>query len=108
MVKQQYNVGNRIEKTAKQKYNWNNFSKIRRITWLRFAIRQKLADSGIIRVWTYEKVGRVIQLESESNTCILDKYGEYFSSRTEVFLFSTIYGLYLKTRLIFDIWLGVE
>ena len=42
----------------------------------RFAIRQKLAASGIIGVWTYEKVGRVIGLESESNTCILDADGE--------------------------------
>ena len=37
----------------------------------------KLATSGIIRVWAYEKVGRVIRHESESNTCILDEYGEY-------------------------------
>ena len=51
--------------------------KIRRITWPHFAIRQKLASSGIIRVWIYEKVGRVIWLESELNTCILDEYGEY-------------------------------
>ena len=42
-----------------------------------FAISQKLAASGIICVSTYEKVGRVIRLESESNTCILDEYGEY-------------------------------
>ena len=53
------------------------FNKIRRITLPRFAIRQKLAASGIIRVWTYEKVGRAIRLESESNTCILDEYGKY-------------------------------
>ena len=50
------------------------FSKIQRP---RFAFRQKLTASGIICVWTYEKVGRVIRLESESNTCILDEYGEY-------------------------------
>ena len=49
--------------------------KIRQITRLCFPICQKLAASGIICVWTYEKVGRVIRLESESNTCILDKYG---------------------------------
>ena len=42
-----------------------------------FAIRQKLVASGIICAWTYEKVGRVIRLETESNTCILDEYGEY-------------------------------
>ena len=36
----------------------------------RFVIRQKLAASGIIQVWAYEKVGRVIQLESESNTYV--------------------------------------
>ena len=50
---------------------------IRQITRPRLAIGQKLAALGIIRVWTYEKVGRVIRLESESNTCILDEYGEY-------------------------------
>ena len=53
------------------------YCKIRQITWPRFAIRQKLATSGIIRVWPYEKVGWVIQLESESTTCILDEYGKY-------------------------------
>ena len=51
--------------------------KIRRITQPRFAIRQKLTASAIIRVWTYEKVGRVIRLESESNPVFLDEYGEY-------------------------------
>ena len=51
--------------------------KIWQITRPHFAIRQKLAASGIIRLWTYEKVGQVIRLESESNTCILDEYGEY-------------------------------
>ena len=49
--------------------------KIWQIAQPRFAIQQKFAASGIIRVWTYEKVGRVIRLESESNTCILDEYG---------------------------------
>ena len=49
-------------------------SKIRQITRLRFAIRQKLAASGITGVRIYEKVGRVIRLETESNTCILDEY----------------------------------
>ena len=52
-------------------------TKIRRITRPRFAIRQKLAASEIIRLWNYEKVGRVIWLEYKSNTCILDEYGEY-------------------------------
>ena len=47
----------------------------------RFAIRQKLAATGITRIKTYEKVGQVIRLEPESNTCILDEYGEYQSSR---------------------------
>ena len=51
--------------------------KIWRITQPRFAIRQKLAASGIICEWTYEKVGWVIRLESKSNTCILDEYGKY-------------------------------
>ena len=51
--------------------------KIRQITRPRFAFRQKLATSGIIRVWTYEKVGQVIWLEFELNTCILDEYGIY-------------------------------
>ena len=50
-------------------------TKIQRITQPRFAIRQKLAASGIICEWTYEKVGRVIRRESELNTCILDEYG---------------------------------
>ena len=53
------------------------FGKIRRITGHRFTIRQKLAALGIIHVWTYEKAGRVIWLESESDPCILDEYGEY-------------------------------
>ena len=44
--------------------------KIRQITWPRYAIGQKLAASGIIRVWTNEKAGWVIRLKSESNTCI--------------------------------------
>ena len=48
--------------------------KIQRITQPGFAICLKLAASGIICAWIFEKVGRVIQLESESNTCILDKY----------------------------------
>ena len=52
-------------------------SKIRQITRPRFAIRQKLAALGIICVWTYEKLDRVIRLESESNTWILDEYGKY-------------------------------
>ena len=51
--------------------------KTRRITWPHLAIRQKLVASGIIHVWTYEKVGLVIRLESELNTCILDEYGKY-------------------------------
>ena len=51
--------------------------KIRRITQPPLAIRLKLAASGIIRIWTYEKVGRVFRLEFKSNTCILDKDGEY-------------------------------
>ena len=51
--------------------------KILRITWTRFAIRQKLTTLGIICVWTYKKVGRVIWLESKSNTSILDEYGKY-------------------------------
>ena len=32
--------------------------------------------SGIICVWTYEKVGQVIQLEPKLNTYILEEYGE--------------------------------
>ena len=51
--------------------------KLGRITRPPLAIRQKLAASENIRVWTYEKRPRVIRLESESNTCILDEYGEY-------------------------------
>ena len=38
---------------------------------------------GITCVRTYEKVGRGIRLEPESNTCILDEYGEYKSRRVE-------------------------
>ena len=44
--------------------------KLRRITRPRFAIRKKLPDSWIIRVWTYLKGPRVIPLESEMNTYI--------------------------------------
>ena len=51
--------------------------KLGQITQPRLSIRQELAASGIIRVWTYEKVGQVIRLQSELNTCILDEYGEY-------------------------------
>ena len=54
-----------------------NNIKLGGITRPGLAIRQKLAASGIIPVWTYEKVGRVIWLKSESNTCILDEYGKY-------------------------------
>ena len=53
------------------------YCKLGRITGPRLAIRQKLAASKNICVWTYEKRPRVISLESESNTCILDEYGEY-------------------------------
>ena len=42
-------------------------NKLGRITWPRFAIRQKLTASGIIHVWTYEEVVRVTWLEPESN-----------------------------------------
>ena len=56
-------------------------SKIRQITRPCLAIRQKLAASGIIRVWTYEKVGQVIRLGPESNTYILDKYAYIDGSR---------------------------
>ena len=48
-----------------------------RITRPLFTIHQKLDASGIIRVWTYKKVGWVIRLESEPNICILDEYGKY-------------------------------
>ena len=51
--------------------------KLGRITQPSLSIRQKLAALENIRVWTYEKRPWVIRLESESNTCILDEYGEY-------------------------------
>ena len=42
--------------------------KLGRITWPRLAIRQKLAASENICVWTFKKRPQVICLESESNT----------------------------------------
>ena len=80
------------------------YIKLGRITRPGFAIRQKLSASGIIRVWTYEKVGRVIRLESESNT----SHGNiaytnfYYLNRVKT------WRLYLKTCLIFDIRLGIR
>ena len=53
------------------------YAKIRRITRPRFANWKIIADSWIIRVWTYQIGPRVIQLESKLNTCILDEYGKY-------------------------------
>ena len=44
--------------------------KLRQITRPCLAIHQKLATSVIIRVWTYEKVGRVIRLDPKLNTFI--------------------------------------
>ena len=55
--------------------------KIQRVTQPCFSIRQKLAASGIICAWTFEKVGRIIRLKSESNTCILYKY---FATMAEI------------------------
>ena len=54
-------------------------TKFRRITRHSFAIHQKLPALEIIDVWTYKKVGRVIRLKSESNTCILNKYNIFDS-----------------------------
>ena len=66
-----------------------NACKIWRITQPRFAIRQKLAASGIICEWTYEKVGPVIRRESELNTCILDEYGWYLANNISYYYYST-------------------
>ena len=52
-----------------------HFAKIRQITRPRLAIRQKLTALENICVWTYEP--RVIRLDLESNTYILDNYDEY-------------------------------
>ena len=48
--------------------------KIPQITQPRLAIWQKLATSENIGVWTYEKRPRVIRLDLESKTYILDDY----------------------------------
>ena len=53
--------------------------KIRQITLPRFAIRKIIADSWIIRVWTYQKGPWAIWLKSESNTYILDEYGDFYT-----------------------------
>ena len=88
----------------------------------RFAIRQKLAASRIIRVWTYEKVGLVIRLKSESNTCILDSVFDsifdsgssnstsihqfYYSASTQLRSLTFCIRLDDKSRVGFaDIWL---
>ena len=55
----------------------NKFCKIRRLTRPLLAIRQKLAASENICVWTYEKRPQVIRLDLKSNTYILDDYDDY-------------------------------
>ena len=64
-------------------------NKLRQITRPR---QKKLADSENICVWTYEKGPRVIWLDLELNTAILDEYDDYKSSRAKLFVFYTIYG----------------
>ena len=49
-------------------------TKLGRIT--RLAIRQELAASENICVWTYKKVVRVTRLKPKSNTYILDNYDD--------------------------------
>ena len=51
-------------------------TKIWRITRLRLAIQQKLAALENICVWTYKRRPRVIRLDFELNTYILDDYFE--------------------------------
>ena len=46
-------------------------------TKFRQIIRPRLAIQKNICVWTYEKEPRVIQLNLESNTYILDGYDDY-------------------------------
>ena len=58
--------------------------KLRQITQPGIAICQKLADSEIICVWTYEKVPWIIRFNPKSNTYILDDYDDYFSSQVEL------------------------
>ena len=86
MVVQYVNVVVFLNQSPKYFWAESVYSKIRHLTQPRFAFSQKLAALGIIRVWTYEKVGRVFRLESESNTWLL----------------------YLKTRLILDIQLDIR
>ena len=55
--------------------------KLWQITWPGIAIRQKLANSEIISLWTYEKLPRIICLDPKSNTYILDDYDDCLLNR---------------------------
>ena len=55
----------------------HNAGKLGRIIQPWNTIRLKLANSEIICVGTYEKVVRIIRLNPELNTYILDEYGKY-------------------------------
>ena len=57
-----------------------DINKIQQITRPRLAIQKKL---GIWKIFVYEKGPRVIRLDLESNTNILDEYFEYLPSRVK-------------------------
>ena len=58
-------------------------TKLRGITGPGISIRQKLADSEIICVWTYKKVPQIILCDPELLINILDDYDDYLLSRVK-------------------------
>ena len=74
-------------------------TKLRRITQPSIAILQKLADSEVICVWSFEEGLRVIPLDPESNTYILDDFDNYLSSRVNL-SYSCFWPIMNQSRII--------
>ena len=56
-------------------------TKLPQITGPGISNHQKIADSEIICVWTYEKVPQIICLDPELHTNILEDYDDYLLIR---------------------------
>ena len=65
--------------------------KIRQITRSRLAIRQKLAASGIICVWTYEKVGLSYLTPARVENLYVVQIWQIIGKQVKLFVFLIIY-----------------